>query len=49
VFPEQVSSDATVIEEQYRRKVGAAEVIGWYFDVTLLLFLTLVTGVVFRL
>ena len=34
VFPEQVASDATVIEEQYRRRVGAAEVIGWYFDVT---------------
>ena len=33
-FPEQVASDATVIEEQYRRRVGAAEVIGWYFDVT---------------
>lgn len=34
VFPEQVSSVDTVIEEHYRRQQGSEEVIGWYFDVT---------------
>ncbi len=35
IFPEQVSSSSTVNNEGYRRKNGNAEVIGWYFDVTL--------------
>jgi hypothetical protein len=34
VFPEQVSSSDTVIQEAYRRMEGDVEVIGWYFDVT---------------
>ena len=35
IFPEQVSSGDTVINEEFRRKNGSIEVIGWYFDVTL--------------
>lgn len=34
VFPEQVNSDETVVEEAYRRRNGSEETIGWYFDVT---------------
>ncbi len=34
LFPEQVQSGETVIEELYRRPSDGHEVIGWYFDVT---------------